>query len=377
MMGLKKMIDTTRSPDLREDAIRALASVFPDFGLVVFRGWRSSTEPPIAALQSLGVIATKRRQSDRYTIDWLREFLSSADKRRSSAALESWVSCWRLLRPLPNTTKDSSADKEFRAALLDALHLHSEAGNAVAVQIIAEALSDSLFASVEHIAPLVGSLQKFSSSDNVETVVSLLDAIGKLKDSAAAMWLRTYTSDASSAVRRAAVGALRRCGIATPSTDIAVVRATHDWKLLASFRRNPTAVVRTTRGEFRFELFYEDAPFTIESFITLARTHFYDGLVFHRVVPNFVVQGGDPSGDGTGGPPYTIRSEFSTKSFHRGTVGIASSGKDTEGSQFFVMHSSAPHLDGRYTLFGAVTEGMEVVDRLEVGDRMLSIRIDE
>jgi cyclophilin family peptidyl-prolyl cis-trans isomerase len=153
-------------------------------------------------------------------------------------------------------------------------------------------------------------------------------------------------------------------------------RFPHDWALLTSFRRNPTALVRTTRGTFRFELYYQEAPFTVESFISLARKHFYDGLLFHRVVPNFVVQGGDPRGDGTGGPPYTIRSEFGERSFRRGDVGIASSGKDTEGSQFFIMHSPAPHLDGRYTLFGTVIEGMDVVDRLEIGDRMLDIQID-
>jgi cyclophilin family peptidyl-prolyl cis-trans isomerase len=100
---------------------------------------------------------------------------------------------------------------------------------------------------------------------------------------------------------------------------------------------------------------------------------FYSGLNFHRVVPNFVVQGGDPRGDGWGGPGYAIRSEFSTLSYLTGSIGMASAGKDTEGSQFFITHSPQPHLDGRYTLFGRVVSGQDVVDRLLVDDRLFNI----
>lgn len=102
---------------------------------------------------------------------------------------------------------------------------------------------------------------------------------------------------------------------------------------------------------------------------------FYRGLQFHRVVSNFVVQGGDPRGDGWGGPGYSLRSEFSPLSYETGTVGIASAGKDTEGSQFFITHSPQPHLDGRYTVIGRVVEGMDVVDKLQVGDRMFDFKV--
>jgi peptidylprolyl isomerase len=101
----------------------------------------------------------------------------------------------------------------------------------------------------------------------------------------------------------------------------------------------------------------------------------YRGSVLHRVVPNFVVQTGDPRGDGWGGPGYAIRSEFGRPRYERGTVGMASSGKDTEGSQFFITHSRQPHLDGRYTVFGRVVEGQGVVDALQVGDRVLDVEI--
>jgi len=111
------------------------------------------------------------------------------------------------------------------------------------------------------------------------------------------------------------------------------------------------------------------APNTCATILALIEQGFYDDLSFHRVVPDFVIQGGCPRGDGWGGPGYCIRSEWSRLSFERGTVGIAHSGKDTGGSQFFVTLSEQPHLNGRYTIFGEVTEGMEVVDLITPGDR--------
>ncbi|RFM23362.1 MAG: peptidylprolyl isomerase [Candidatus Thermochlorobacter aerophilum] len=148
-----------------------------------------------------------------------------------------------------------------------------------------------------------------------------------------------------------------------------------DWTFFRRFSKNPLAVIETSKGRISIELFIEEAPFTVQNFITLAEQHFFDGLTFHRVVPNFVVQGGDPKGDGSGGPPYSIRSEFTRRRFERGIIGMASAGKDTEGSQFFIMHSHHPHLDGRYTAFGLVKTGLETLDKLEVGDKILSIKI--
>ncbi len=108
----------------------------------------------------------------------------------------------------------------------------------------------------------------------------------------------------------------------------------------------------------------------------LVRKNFYNGLTFHRLVPNFVIQGGDPRGDGWGGPGFAIRSEFSLVSFARGAAGIASAGKDTEGCQFFITHQPIPHLDGRYTVFGRVLNGQDVVDRIQIGDTIEQITIE-
>jgi peptidyl-prolyl cis-trans isomerase B (cyclophilin B) len=124
----------------------------------------------------------------------------------------------------------------------------------------------------------------------------------------------------------------------------------------------------TDKGEFVIDLDGDIAPNTAATFLALVADGYYNGLTFHRVVPDFVVQGGCPRGDGWGGPGFTIRSEWSNKPYERGTVGIAHSGKDTGGSQWFVCHSAQPHLNGRYTVFGKVVKGMDVVDRIQPGD---------
>lgn len=135
-------------------------------------------------------------------------------------------------------------------------------------------------------------------------------------------------------------------------------------------------VVNTTAGSFTLRLFPTDAPATVSSFLELVAEGYYDGKVFHRVVPNFVAQGGGPLGDGFGGEDFRLRTETPGTGWDRpGLVGMASAGRDTEGVQFFVTHRPTPHLDGGYTIFGEVTEGQEVVDRLVVGSRIESIEL--
>lgn len=143
------------------------------------------------------------------------------------------------------------------------------------------------------------------------------------------------------------------------------------------FQTNPQATIVTGKGEIEVALYFDVAPLTVLNFIELARDGFYNGLTFHRVVPNFVVQGGDPRGDGWGGPPYYLRCEYSDEPYQRGTIGMATSGKDTGGSQFFITLSPQPHLEGRYTAFGQVLSGMEVVDQVIVGDLIETILIHE
>ncbi|MBU0982794.1 MAG: peptidylprolyl isomerase [candidate division Zixibacteria bacterium] len=148
-------------------------------------------------------------------------------------------------------------------------------------------------------------------------------------------------------------------------------------RALLKYVQNPSATIITEKGEIELRLLFDIAPLTVMNFIELADDGFYDGLVFHRVVPNFVVQGGDPRGDGWGGPPYFIRCEYSDRPYKSGTVGIATSGKDTGGSQFFITHSPQPHLNARYTVFGQVLTGMDVANELVQGDVIQRIIIHE
>ena len=127
-----------------------------------------------------------------------------------------------------------------------------------------------------------------------------------------------------------------------------------------------TATIETEKGNIILELFPNEAPGTVANFEKLANSEFYDGLTFHRVIPDFVIQGGDPNGNGTGGPGYTIKCETEGNPHKHGVgaLSMAHAGKDTGGSQFFITHSPQPHLDGVHTVFGKVIEGMDVVDKI-------------
>lgn len=138
------------------------------------------------------------------------------------------------------------------------------------------------------------------------------------------------------------------------------------------------AVIRLEGGkEVVIELFEKDAPGTVANFEKLANSGFYDGLVFHRVIPGFVAQGGCPNGDGTGGPGYEIPCEINPNKHERGSVAMAHRGPNTGGSQFYIVYSPQPHLDGVHTVFGKVTSGMEHVDAFKGRDKMESVRVSE
>ncbi|MDQ2983570.1 MAG: peptidylprolyl isomerase [Actinomycetota bacterium] len=126
------------------------------------------------------------------------------------------------------------------------------------------------------------------------------------------------------------------------------------------------ATIHTNHGAIEIELFDEDAPKTVENFKKLTADGFYDGVIFHRVIPDFMIQGGDPTGTGTGGPGYTFEDEFNDHKIERGALAMANAGPNTNGSQFFVVTTdAAPWLDGKHTVFGRVTSGMDAVDSIE------------
>jgi peptidyl-prolyl cis-trans isomerase B (cyclophilin B) len=141
--------------------------------------------------------------------------------------------------------------------------------------------------------------------------------------------------------------------------------------------RKYTALIKTAKGDLVLELYPQDAPVTVNNFVTLARKGFYNGLTFHRVIPDFMAQGGDPSGNGTGGPGYTFQDEFSSRTHQAGSLSMANSGPNTNGSQFFICYTPQPHLNGKHTVFGQLTQGMDVLKKLVNGDKMNEVIITE
>jgi HEAT repeat protein/cyclophilin family peptidyl-prolyl cis-trans isomerase len=214
----------------------------------------------------------------------------------------------------------------------------------------------------------------------IDARAAILSALAEYGSEAAMPSLKEALNDKDWAVRIHAVSLLAKLD---PGGDYsAAIRpapgpapSAYDNQELIGPAYSPHVFIETAKGTIEFELAVLDAPQTAWSFMTLARKGFFNGLQIHRVVPNFVVQDGDPRGDGEGGPGYTIRDELNERPFLRGAVGMALSWKDTGGSQFFITHSPQPHLDARYTAFGRVVNGMDVVDRIQQGDTIQRIRV--
>jgi cyclophilin family peptidyl-prolyl cis-trans isomerase/HEAT repeat protein len=216
-----------------------------------------------------------------------------------------------------------------------------------------------------------------------DAALSILGALSKYTDADSTAGIEKALEVTDYLVRRRAADILReRAGAnSTQERRVETVNTSNhreDYERAASRAgKQVRAVVLTDKGAFTIELLAEDAPLTVDNFVQLARRNYFNGITFHRVVPNFVIQGGDPRGDGNGGPGYQIRCEINLVPYTRGAVGMALSGKDTGGSQWFVTHSPQPHLEGGYTVFGRVVNGMDVVDRIARGDRIRSVTITE
>jgi cyclophilin family peptidyl-prolyl cis-trans isomerase/HEAT repeat protein len=245
---------------------------------------------------------------------------------------------------------------------------------------------------------ILAAYDKLQSPVDTEVMTALLDALGAIlsstpaddpigsyapEDSSRAMaLLEAARHDTDVNVAAAAARARARItGEEVPPAAATSYQVPAEFDIdlamsLATGSKKPVAHIVTDEGTITIRLLGEDAPGTVANFVTLVRRGFYNGLTFHRVVADFVTQGGDPRGDGWGGPGYTIRCEYNPVPYGTGTVGMALSGKDTGGSQFFITHSPQPHLDGKYTVFGEVTEGMTVLDQIEVGDVINEITLD-
>jgi cyclophilin family peptidyl-prolyl cis-trans isomerase/HEAT repeat protein len=214
-----------------------------------------------------------------------------------------------------------------------------------------------------------------------DAALAIIDSLGKQKKKAANEAIESALDSSDYLVRRRAVQVLKANGAGDFSSRIGIVQTRNtpaDYaRAVDRIGKKTYATVKTNKGSFTIEFLPEDAPLNVDNFIQLAKRKFFNGIVVHRVVPNFVIQDGDPRGDGNGGPGFQIRCEINMAPYERGAVGMALSGKDTGGSQWFITHSPQPHLDGGYTVFGNVISGMNVVDNIVVGDLIQSVSVSE
>ena len=234
------------------------------------------------------------------------------------------------------------------------------------------------------VAAAAPGLQEALADSSLLVVAAAAGALAELGDSAAVPALRcayvAHALDAEAAARASLLDALRALGDSASADSLErahpapVARAVYD----STFFAPPAArgaVLRTRKGDIEWAFYGAEAPQTVKNFVRLAERGYFDGLCVHRVVPNFVIQDGDPTGTGSGGPGWTLRCEYNRLRYETGMVGMALSGKDTGGSQWFITHAPQPHLNGRYTIFARVVRGLDVVGRIVQGDRVLGVEI--
>ena len=303
-------------------------------------------------------------------ISELFNYLASDDPIIITSALDG------LQTIISKHKQDKQLVDRFYDALIKALDSYDVAVLSSATSI----LRDSLFLRTSSVEPLINTLSGMRTPDDTEAMQEVINTLGKLKDDRAVDVLRRQLQQPDRTLALAAASALESITGKNYSKEIANNLQPQyvdlDFSYLRSLPKNPTMTIETIKGDIKILLYPEKAPFTVMSILKLAEKGFYRGMVFHRIVPNFVIQGGDPRGDGWGGPGYSIRSEFSDFTFDEGYVGMASSGKDTEGSQFFITQSPQPHLDGKYTIFGKVISGLDKVFQMQNDDRIFDVKLN-
>jgi HEAT repeat protein/cyclophilin family peptidyl-prolyl cis-trans isomerase len=366
MTALSALVDAThvdllldlvsdRAPAVRAAVFGALARVDADTFLAALAGLEADPEwtVRVAVAAALGGLPAER------SLPKLTAMLQDRDGRVIPAVLSALAS-----------TGAPGVDR----VLLERLR----SDDFVVRTAAAAALADLKVVSA--VQPLVEAFRAADSDVTYVARAAILGALARLDAAAARPLLQEALKDRDWAVRVRARALLREQGVSgveeimRPATIRGAVDAP-EWQAIAAPPFSPRAFIDTSRGMFEIELAILDAPLTVHNFMTLARKGFFNGISIHRVVPDFVVQDGDPRGDGEGGPGYTIRDEINQRPYLRGTVGMALDWQDTGGSQFFVTHSPQPHLDGRYTVFGHVVGGIDVVDALLPGDVVERVRI--
>lgn len=332
----------------------------------IVRRWKAE-RPPVVYAAALAALAPVDTES---AFRHLIEASAAETPHVAAPALRALADRWERVR-------DSTSRVD---AYFDAFAAGVERGDVATVNAAAPVLTDPRFDGHATAPVLAKTLDRLAAPDDLEAMTALMQAMGEHRDTTTtAPALRAVLTNRHPALRRSAAQALTTLTgdsvvpSPTPPGPTPPIR----WDSLRALGPHPRLVLDTEKGRVVVELDAEQAPQTVQTIAGFARDGRYDGVPFHRVVANFVVQGGDfAREDGWGGPGFFIRSEFTRISFARGVIGMASAGKDTEGSQFFLTHSMHPRLDGRYTAFGSVVEGMDVVDRLLETDAIVAASVE-
>lgn len=337
--------------------------------------WRSGA----AIASGLGEIATipnTVKKADELK-HWAKELLAGMVNYRNSGIKINSLLPLHTEYGIPEVLRAYAAykPKDLKDVLLENLK-----DSDVIVRSTAADLLGDLPPSEANTAALVSALGRARNDKVNDAVLSTLDSLAKQKTAAANQTIKASLNSSDYLVRRRAANLLKENKAGDFSARVGRVRSRNtvaDYQRALSRIGKPVqAVVTTTKGSFTMDLFPTEAPLTVDNFVQLAQRSYFNGVTIHRVVPNFVIQDGDPRGDGTGGPGYEIRCEINQRFFERASVGMALSGKDTGGSQWFVTHSPQPHLDGGYTVFGEVSSGMDVVDKIVRGDVIKSVQVN-
>jgi peptidylprolyl isomerase len=346
----------SNSPWVRGIALKALTTINPLQGHLRVREVTAVANSPLLvwAVAALAIAPTDSELSQ------LVDYIDGDNVRVAEEAIDG-----------VSTLTEDRFSPGMRVALKRALERGDSALSALVSQIVEKYKWKDFAQSLATVYPL------FTQPDDIEAKTAILSALGAVGDHSHVPLLEAAMKDTERSVVATAADALKNI---TGTDESARVPAnSHSTPMAFSTREiriatNARVMLRTTKGDIELKLM-DVAPLTALNFYRLVKKKFYDGKTFHRVVPDFVIQGGDPRGDGYGGPGYLIRDEISPAPHLRGTVGMATAGRDTGGCQFFINTAANLHLDGRYTLFAQVLKGMDVVDKIEVGDRILSASI--
>lgn len=329
-----------------------------------------------AALGEFASFPKSLRERDELA-HWAEEFLNGMLRYREANIRINSLLPLHTEYGIPAVLRAYAAHKpqKLPEVLLDQLKESDVVVRATAADLIGDLPSSEI-----NTRALVEALPRALNDPLNDAALSILDSLAKQKTASANRALKTALDSRDYLVRRRAVTLLKANNAGDFSSRIGTVKTRNTMadyqRALSRIGKTVRAVVTTTKGSFTIELLPAEAPLTVDNFVQLAQRNYFDGFSIHRVVPNFVVQDGDPRGDGSGGPGYEIRCEINEVPFDRAAVGMALSGKDTGGSQWFVTHSPQPHLDGGYTVFGQVVEGMDVVDKVVRGDVIKSIVVE-